>query len=317
MGAYTLRRLLGILPLLLGITLIVFTVLLNIPGGPLSAYRNNPRVRAQDLARLERQLGLDQPLPVQYGRWVVNFARGDWGYSYVTQQPVTVMVAERLPNTLLLAGVALAVTMLVAVPLGVLSAVRQYSVFDYVVTTLAFIGYALPQFWLGLVLVLVFSIQLRLFPAGGIETLGAPFSLRDRAWHLALPTFTLAFAAVGFYTRYLRASMLEVKTQDYIRTARAKGLSERTVVYRHGLKNAAIPLVTVAALHLPQVFTGALVVETIFAWPGMGRLFWESATRFDYPVLMAVMTVSAVIVLFSNLIADLVYGLLDPRIRYE
>lgn len=316
MTRYALRRVLETLPLLIGVTVIVYAVLLSIPGGPLSAYKNNPRVREADLKRLERQLGLDQPVPVQYARWLAGFARGDWGYSYVTQQPVTQMVAERAGNTLMLMGAALVLSLVVAVPVGALSAVRQYSPFDYAVTGLAFVGYALPSFWLGLVLVMVFAIQLRWFPAGGIETLGAPFSVADRVRHLALPVFAVSFAAVGFYTRYVRSSMLEVLNQDYVRTARGKGLPERTVLYRHALKNAAVPLVTVVALHFPQVFTGAVVIETIFSWPGMGRLYWESAMRFDYPVLMATMTVSAVLVLFANLAADLAYGFLDPRVRY-
>lgn len=317
MTTYLIRRLLELLPLLLGITLIVFIVIQNIPGGPLSAYKGNPRIREADIARLERQLGLDQPVPVQYLRWLGGFVRGDWGYSYVTQQPVTQMVGERLGNTLLLMGIALLITLSVAIPLGVISAIRQYSTFDYSVTTAAFVGYAVPTFWLGLVLIMVFAIGLRWFPAGGIETLGAPFSLKDRIWHLVLPVFAVSFASTGFYTRYIRSAMLEVKNQDYIRTARAKGLPERTVLYRHALKNAATPLVTVVALHFPQIFTGAVVIETIFSWPGMGRLYWESATRFDYPVLMAVVSVSALMVVTANLLADLSYGFLDPRIRYD
>jgi peptide/nickel transport system permease protein len=314
---YLLRRLLELLPLLIGITLIVFVVMQRIPGGPLAAYKGNPRIREEDLARLEQQLGLDQPVPVQYLRWLTGFVQGDWGYSYVTQQPVLPMVLERFGKTLLLMGLALLVTLLFAVPLGIISATRQYSLFDYGVTAAAFIGYALPSFWLGLVLILVFALHLRWFPAGGMATLGAPFSLQDRLWHLVLPVFTVAFAATGYYTRYVRSAILEVKNQDYIRTAQAKGLAERIVLYKHAFRNAAVPLVTVVALHVPQIFTGAVVIETIFSWPGMGRLYWESATRFDYPVLMAVVAVSALAVVLANLIADVSYGLLDPRVRYD
>jgi peptide/nickel transport system permease protein len=317
MKTYLLRRLLELLPLLLGLTLIVFVVMQRIPGGPLAAYKGNPRIREEDLARLERQLGLDQPVPVQYLRWLTGFVRGDWGYSYVTQQRVLPMVAERLTKTLLLMGLSLLVTLLLAVPLGIASATRQYSLFDYAVTTAAFIGYAVPSFWLGLILILVFSLQLRWFPAGGMETLGAPFSLQDRLRHLVLPIFTVAFASTGFYTRYVRSAMLEVKSQDYIRTAQAKGLAGRVILYKHAFKNAALPLVTVIALHAPQLFTGAVVIETIFSWPGLGRLYWESATRFDYPVLMAIVAVSALVVVVANLAADLAYGLLDPRVRYD
>lgn len=321
MSQYLFRRLLGIVPMLIGITLINYLILVNIPGGPLAAYRNNPSVRAEDLARLERQLGLDQPPIVRYGIWLNNFAQGKWGYSYVTQRSVVTMVWERLNNTLLLVGISLLLTLIIAVPLAVYSAMRQYSLFDHATTTVAFIGYSIPAFWLGLLLILFFSVQLRWLPAGGMYTLGAELSgweaLIDKLRYLLLPVITLSVASTGFYTRYLRASLLDVINQDFVRTAWSKGLKGRTVVFGHALKNAMIPFVTVVALHLPQLFTGAVVAETIFAWPGIGRLFWRSAMRFDYPVLMAIMTVSALLVLLFNLLADVIYGWLDPRIRYE
>ncbi len=316
MTTYFFRRLAELVPLLLGITLVVFLALSSIPGGPLTAYRSNPNVRAEDLERLSRQMGLEGPVVVRYGRWLKRFAVGDWGYSVITQRPVLTMIRERLGNTLYLMMAALIVTILIALPLGIYSAVRQYSAFDYGATGLAFMAYSMPDFWLGLLLILFFAVQLRWLPAGGMYTLGADFSVVDRLRHLILPTVTLALPAIGFYTRYLRAGVLEVKHRDFVRTAWAKGLGEHRVLFRHILRNALIPFVTVLAIHLPQVFTGAIVVETLFGWPGMGRLYWQSALNFDYPVLMGILAVSAGLVLLSNLLADLCYGLIDPRIRY-
>lgn len=316
MRRYLVARLVQAGPILIGITLAAFVVLANMPGGPLAAYRADPSVRAEDLQRLERQLGLDRPIYVRYLIWLGNFLRGDWGYSIVTQRPALDMIGERFINTVYLIAVALGLTLAVAIPVGAYSAVRQYSLFDYTATGLAFMGLSLPTFWLGLLVILLFNVALRWLPAGGMFTIGAPFSLVDRVRYLVLPAATLAVVSAGFYTRYLRAAVLEVLGQDFVRTARAKGMAARRVMYRHVLKNAALPFVTVVALHLPELFTGAVVVETIFAWPGMGRLFWESALRIDYPVLMGIMTFTAMAVLGANLLADLLYGCLDPRIRY-
>lgn len=317
MTQYATRRLLQAMPLLLGISVASFLILNAVPGGPLSAYENAPGVTPADLVRLERELGLDQPLQVRYWSWLTHFAAGDWGYSYATQQPVLAMIGERLPNTLYLMGTVYVVTLLIAVPLGITAAVRQYSWFDHFFTGLSFAGLSVPTFWLGLLLIIVFGLGLRLFPLGGISTPGAAFDPFDRLWHLVLPVATLSLVQVAGYSRYLRASMLETLHQDYMRTARAKGLSERAAVFRHALKNAALPLVTIAALDLPELFVGALVTEQIFGWPGMGRLFWDAATRSDYPVLMGILSVSSTLIVTSNLLADLVYGYLDPRIRYS
>jgi peptide/nickel transport system permease protein len=314
---YASRRLLQALPLLLGISVVSFLILNAVPGGPLSAYENAPGVTPMDLHRLEHQLGLDQPLYVRYVTWLTHFLTGDWGYSYATQQPVLAMIGERLPNTLYLMGTVYVVTLLLAVPLGVLSAVRQYSWLDHLFTGLSFAGLSLPTFWLGLLLIIVLGLALHLFPLGGMATPGADFNLGDRLWHLVLPVATLSFVGIAHYSRYLRASMLETLHQDYIRTARAKGLSQASAVLRHALKNASLPLVTIAALDLPELFVGALVTEQIFGWPGMGRLFWDSATRSDYPVLMGILAVSSTLIVLANVAADLAYGYLDPRIRYS
>jgi peptide/nickel transport system permease protein len=316
-GRYVARRLIQAIPLLLGISLISFGILKAVPGGPTAAYEGNPNFTDEDLRRLEAAFGLDQPVHVQYLNWLTHFVQGDWGYSYSGGQPVLSLIFERLPNTLYLTVIAYLVVLLIAIPVGVLTATRQYSWFDHLVTGSTFAFLSTPTFWLGLLLLLFFGLQLRWLPLGGVQTLGTDFSLVDRARHLVLPVATLALVQIGSYTRFLRASMLETIHQDFMRTARAKGLVERVVVLRHALKNAAIPLVTVAALDLPDLFAGALVTEQIFGWPGMGRLFWDSATRFDYPVLMGILAITSILIVLANLLADVLYGYLDPRIRYS
>jgi len=316
-GRYILRRLLQALPLLFAISVASFAILKAIPGGPLAAYEGDPNFTEQDRLRLERAFGLDRPLPIQYLSWLGSFLTGDWGYGFASHQPVLTLIGERLPNTIQLMGTVFIVVLLLAIPIGVTTALRQYSIFDHVVTGATFTFLSTPTFWLGLLLIIVFGLQLRWLPLGGIQTPGTEFDLLDRLRHLILPVATLSLVQVGSHVRFLRASMLEAIGQDYMRTARAKGLAERVVVLRHALKNAAIPLVTVVALDLPELFVGALVTEQIFGWPGMGRLFLDAAFRSDYPVLQGILAVSSSLIVLSNLIADVAYGYLDPRIRYS
>lgn len=315
MVSFLTRRLILAIPMLLAISFVSFAIMQSVPGGPLAVYRNNPNVRSSDLARLEQQLGLDKPMPVQYAIWLRNFATGDWGRSLASGMPVTQMIGERLWNTFYLMGTAFALTMLIAIPIGVLAAVKQYSIFDHLVTLFSFLGFSVPIFWLGLIAIIVFSVWLGWLPAGGMRTISAPASIGDRLRYLALPVALMAFHSSAQYSRYVRAGMLEVIRQDYIMTARAKGLSESTVILKHALRNTLIPLITVVALDLPALFSGALLIETVFAWPGMGRLFWQSATRFDYPVLMGIIIVTALLVLLFNLLADVFYAVADPRVR--
>lgn len=315
MTRFVLARLAQAVPLLLGISLLAFLLLKSIPGGPTAAYYGNASVTGADLERIERELGLDRPLPMQYLTWLGNFLSGDWGTSFVARRPVLDMVLERLPATLELMAVALAVALVVAVPLGVLAAVRRYTWTDSLLTVASFVGLSIPIFWLGLMLIVVFTVQLGWLPGGGTGPVSGGGGLLTRLEYLALPALTLSFVSVGFFTRYLRSSMVEVLSSDQIRFARARGMTPSRLNLRHGLRNAAIPFVTVVAIHIPEYLVGAVVVETIFSWPGTGRLFWESAVRFDYPVLMGILVIGAIVVIVSNLLADIAYGILDPKIR--
>ncbi len=315
MGPYILRRLIQLLPTLLFITFGSFLLLQAVPGGPMAMYTENPEITAEDLARLERSFGLDQPVTIQYFKWLGKLVQGDFGYSLVERRPVLDIVFERLGNTLYLVGLALSISLVISTIAGVISAYRQYSLLDHVTTFFALVGYSLPIFWSGLLTIVIFSVWLRWFPAGGMVTLGQAPSLADRLHHTVLPVSILSLFFTGYYTRFIRGSVLEVKTQEYIRVARAKGVKEFQIFIRHTAKNAAIPVVTLVALNLPTLFAGALFTETIFTWPGMGRLFWQAATRRDYPVLMSLITITAALVILSNLLADILYGVLNPQIR--
>ncbi len=314
---FFLRRLLSAIPVMFIITFATFVLMQMLPGGPLAAYENNPEISQEDIQRLRHDMGLDRPIPVQYWAWLKNFVRGDWGYSFVTKRPVLQEIWDRLPNTLYLTGFSLIVALIIAIPAGIISATRQYSIFDHITTTLTYIGRSMPVYYSGLLLIIIFSIWLRWFPSGGMHTLGKNFSIIDSLRHLFLPVLSLSTLIAAKYVRFLRTSMLEVIHQDYIRTAAAKGLRNRIIIFKHAFRNAAIPLVTVVAIDLPVLFAGALFTETVYSWPGMGRLFVDSATRFDYSIVMGIVAAIAFLVVLSNLIADVIYGILDPRITYS
>ncbi|MBM3266616.1 MAG: ABC transporter permease [Candidatus Sericytochromatia bacterium] len=316
MGQYVIRRLITSIPLLLGVTLILFCLMQLMPGGPLAAYTQNPRVRPEDLEKIKVIMGLDKPVYVQYFFWLGSLLTGNLGNSLFTGRPVAEMILERLPNTFILMGSALVVSLSIGVTLGVISALKQYSAFDFLVTTFAFIGYSLPVFWFGVMLLLVFAATLHWFPAGGMYSVGNQ-SLLDLLWHMVLPVAMLSIVHIAGWSRYMRSSMLEVIRQEFVRTARAKGLAERVVIVRHAFRNALIPIVTIVALALPGLFGGAIMTETIFAWPGIGRLFFDSLGKADFPVLMAILTISATLVIVCNLLADIAYSALDPRIQYS
>ncbi len=324
MARYTLRRVLQAIPIIFILSVLLFAMVRAAPGGPLSTAYRNPNVTKEQIELLKKQLGLDKPLPVQYVNWLGDMLRGDMGESIKFRRPVSEMIAERIPNTLILVGVSFLVTLIIALPVGILSARKPYSVFDYIATTLTFIGQSVPVYWLGLALILVFYVAIvnpytgnPLFPSGGMRTIGGNNNVIDLAWHLVLPVTALSASWAAWYSRFLRSSLMDVLHEDYVRTARAKGASDRMVYYKHALRNAILPLVTLIALDLPSLFAGALFIETIFAWPGMGRLFWDAARGRDYPVLLAVVMIDAIIIIFCNILADLFYGILDPRVKYE
>ena len=342
MGRYIIRRLLIAIPLLVGVSLILYFLMRLAPGGPEAVYGQNPHMRAEDITRLKELMGLNDPIHVAYGKWLWQFIQGNLGHSLFTGREVAAMLAERIPNTVILMGSALMLSLTVGVTIGVISAIKQYSKFDYAVTTFAFFGYSMPTFWFGILLMMVFAANDYTFSIGGatysmghwlpaagmfsagfeggfLELLRSPtvMGIADLAQHMVLPVAVLSIVSIASWSRFSRSSMLEVIRQDYIRMARAKGLSERVVIGKHALRNSMIPVITIVALALPGLFAGAVITEQIFAWPGVGRLFIDSLNKSDYPVVMAIMFISAVLVVLSNLLADILYAALDPRIRFE
>ena len=316
MSAYLLRRLGQSLVLLLIVSVIAFGVLHLAPGGPLAQFALTPGMTQADLARIAHQMGLDRPLPLQYWEWFHRMLDGDWGRSYRDNQPVLAVIGGHLPATLELMVSSTLIAVLIGTWVGVLGALRRYSVFDYLATVGAMVALSIPTFWFGLVVIYAFSVRLPWLPAGGMYTIGQG-SFLDYLHHLIAPALVLALVTVAIWSRYMRSSMLEVIGQDYVRTARAKGMPERVVVLRHALRNALLPMIAIAGLQLPTLLGGALVTETVFTWPGMGRLFLDSIGYRDYPVLMGVLMVTALLVLVGNLGADLLYAVYDPRIRLD
>jgi len=300
MSRYIFRRLLQLIPLLIGITLITFFVMHLAPGDPTALF-TDPNIKPEELARIRVNWGLDKPVGIQYLIWLKNAARLDFGYSYISGKPVIEEIGERLPNTLLLMSVSFIIILLISIPVGVISAVKKGSWFDNLFTIISFIFMSIPTFWLALVFMLLFSLKLGWVPSFG---------------DLSLPVAVLVISGLAGITRYQRASMLEVLNQEYIKVARAKGLPEIIVIFKHALRNALIPIITLMGLSIPDLFGGAFIIETIFAWPGMGRLGVSAVFSRNYPVIMGVTVMTAVLIVLANLIADLGYALVDPRIRY-
>jgi peptide/nickel transport system permease protein len=337
MFRYLIRRLLQAIPLLFIISLVLF-VLMQASGDPLATLGGRVPPRAEDRERLRRQWGLDQPILVQYVYWLVGndwtmidrdgdgepetpgerkgVLRGDFGTSLVTRQPAMEVIIDRLPNTLILTVTAEIVIIGFALLIGVYSAIKQYSRFDHLITGLSFVFYSMPIFWIALMLMYIFAVHLDLFPTVGMYEPEAGRTFAQVAWHLVLPVTSLALISIAGYSRFVRSTMLEVINSDYIRTARAKGLGERSILFLHAFKNAALPLVTLIGLDMPALLAGAVVTERIFAWPGMGRLFVDHLSRSDFPVLMGLLMMISVAVVVFQLLTDIVYTWLDPRIHY-
>jgi peptide/nickel transport system permease protein len=318
MAGYIVRRLIQAVPILFGVAVISFALVYLAPGDPIDRFRT-PTIRPDQLEGLIRLYGLDKPLPEQFWSWITTYVQvwrpEAWGYSFLDGQPVLPKIVERLPATLLLGGTALLVTIVVAIPLGILAAVRQYSVADRLISSLATIGYAIPSFLLGLYLLFFGGVVLGWFPLFGMESFGSEGNPVDIAWHLALPVASLAIQQIAGWSRYVRASMLETLHQDFVRTAHAKGLPGHRVTYRHALRNALIPVITLVGLTIPTLLAGAAITEAIFTWPGVGLMGVEAVAQRDYPVVLAFVMIGGIGVILGNLLADVAYAVADPRIK--
>jgi len=313
---YLIRRILVALPVILGVTVISYFIISLAPGDAVDLMVD-PTMSKTDIEQRRHDLGLDKPAYVRYGIWLKELSQGNLGYSYLNSQPVEKRIGERIIPTLGLSLCALLLAYLVAIPVGVISATRQYSWIDYTSSVFALIGVSIPGFFLGIGLIYIFSLKLDLLPVSGMRSLGIEPNVVDLIQHLILPAFVLSTGTMGSVTRYTRSAMLEVVRQDYIRTARAKGVAERLVIYKHSLRNALIPVITLLGLQIPGLLGGAIITEQIFGWPGMGRLAIEAITQRDYPVLMGLNLLAACLVVAGGLLSDALYSTADPRIRFS
>jgi peptide/nickel transport system permease protein len=313
-GRYIISRLIQAAVVLILVSIITFGLIHLAPGGP-SAVLTDARLPRELIAQQRANLGLDKPIYIQYFKWAGGLLRGDFGVSYTDERTVLSEIRQRLPNTLILAGTAFVLALLVAIPVGIFTAQRARSVPDHIVSGLSFIGLSTPVIWFGIVLIILFSVRFHILPPSGMRTINEPNSLPDLLKHLIMPALVLSMPTMAQFSRFVRASMLETLNQDYVRTARAKGLTARVVTYRHVLRNALMPVVTIIGLTLPVVVTGAAITESVFGWPGMGRLAVDAAFTRDYPVVMGVTVLVAAAVILINLLTDLLYMAIDPRVR--
>ncbi|MBF4694213.1 ABC transporter permease [Fusibacter ferrireducens] len=320
MYKYIIRRLLLMIPVLVGVSIIIFSLIHLAPGDPYSAMID-PNTPTEEIENMLQNIGYYDPLPVKYTKWASRALTGDLGYSIRYQEPVVDIITRRIGNTLLLSVLSLTLSVVIAVPLGVISATKQYSKFDYIATIFAFIGMSLPAFFFALLMIKFLAFDLKLFPISGMQTIGSGYTgirlLWDVVHHMMLPVIVLSFLQMASFMRYSRSSVLEVIKQDYIRTARAKGLSEKLVVYRHALRNALIPVITLLSSSLGFILSGAILTETVFSWPGMGTLIYQSILNRDYPLVIASTMLLSICVLLANLLADILYAVADPRIKYN
>ncbi len=319
MPVYLIKRILISIPTLLAISLVVFTILALAPGDPLGEFATNPSISAEVRENIRRSLGLDQPIYIRYWQWIIALLQGNWGYSFASRVPVIELIGQRLPATLLVVGIAYLLSILIAFPLGIISAIKRYSLIDQIVTTFTFMWISLPTFFTGILFIIIFSVQLKWFPFIYSSTLQVNDlnSLFAQIKQSILPIMVLALYQAAKLMRFIRSAMLEELHQNYVRTAYAKGVSRFTVIIRHILRNALIPVVTLIALDLPTIVTGAIVTEQVFRVPGIGSLLIESINRSDTPVIMAITMIYAVLIVLFNLIADILYGVLDPRVKIE
>jgi peptide/nickel transport system permease protein len=319
---YLARRLLATMPVVIGVTAVTFLLAHAAAGAIVPGLKYTPDLRPEDIERLRQNLGLDRPLAVQYVSWLLGVLHGDFGISMVSGVSVFSQIAERLPNTLLLTTTAFLIGAVLSIPIGILSALRRASVADSALTVISVIGFSIPQFWLGLVMILLFSIEFRAWglpalPTGGVMNVVEGGDLGDRVAHLVMPALVLAFFYICVWSRFMRSSMLEVLGQEFVLTAKAKGMAQPRVIVGHALRNAVIPLVTLLGAELPGLVSGGLVVEVVFSWPGIGYLAYQRALAFDYTMVLGTTTFAALLVILGNLLADVLYGIIDPRIRYS
>ncbi len=322
LSKYVARRALAAVPVVLGVTVVTFLLMHSTGGDYIPGLTEDPRIRSEDLARLKADLGLDRPLYIQYGSWIWGIVHGDFGRSMIDGSRVTSHILDRLPATLELTVTAILLGVLIAIPFGITGALKRGSRLDGFLTVISVGGFAIPEFWLGLMLILIFSVSFQKWglpwlPSSGVTSPVGGGDLLDRLVHLIMPATVLSFIYLSIWSRFTRSSMLEVLSQDYVRTARAKGMNERRVVYLHALRNAVVPLVTLIGLELPGLVSGGLVVEVVFGWPGIGRFAFQRALAYDYTTVMGITTFAALLVVFGNLLADVLYAVLDPRIRYS
>jgi peptide/nickel transport system permease protein len=312
---FLVRRLLGAIPLLFGVAVLSFLFMQLAPGTPDELYARNSRMSQAQLDAIRHNMGLDKPAYVQFWLWLRNLLQGDLGTSYSQYRPVWDVIWGVFPNTVYLVMTGLTLSLIVALTFGVLAAVRPYGIFDNITSFFSYFGLAMPVFWFGLMLQILFAVKLGWLPSANMHSAQGG-GIWDLGKHLILPAFTIAIGSIASWSRYVRSSTLEALHQDYVRTARAKGVREQAVILGHVLRNALIPFVTVVSIDIPLYLTGAVLTETVFSWPGMGRLFYDALTKRDYPVLMGILILGAVLIILGNLIADLIYGLIDPRIKY-
>ena len=318
MGQYFIKRVLIAIPTLIAISLIIFTILALAPGDPLGEFASNPAITAEVRENIRKSLGLDQPAYIRYFKWFGSFIQGDMGYSFNSRSPVAQLLRQRLPTTLLVVGTAYIIGLLIAFPLGIISAIKRYSITDQVITTIAFLGFSIPPFFTGLLFIIIFSVELRWFPFIFNSTLQVTDwrSFITQAQQSIMPIAVLSLYHAAILMRFIRSAVLDELKQEYVTTALSKGLSKFAVIKNHVLRNALIPVVTLIALDIPTIFTGALVTEQVFRVPGIGALLIESIYRSDTPVVMAITFIYGILIVLFNLLADLVYGVLDPRVKY-
>lgn len=321
MGKYIIRRLLLQIPVLLGVSILLFAIFQMAPGDPLAQFAAQPGMTSEQIERIAQTYGVDRSFHEQYFDWLTSILQGDLGRSFELRVPVADAISVRLFPTFLLTFSSLILSLFIAIPTGIISATKQYSRLDYSLTMFSLIGLSIPNFFFGLLLIRYVSVELGWFPVSGMSTSGAdypfPWNIIDVLRHLVLPVIVLGLSSTATFMRYTRSSMLEVIRQDYIRTARAKGLKERVVIYKHALKNAMIPIVTLMGFQLPVLFSGAIITESVFSWPGMGTLQLSAVYDRDYPLLMGINMLLAILIIIGNLIADIIYAYVDPRIRYD